>query len=197
MKATKRSNTHTWGRRTNQGNQANSNGVSQKILVWSPPEISWYKVNVDASWCSMMRIGHVATVIRDSNGRFIAARKQSVTASGVHEVEAKALLEGCKLANSLELEKVIIESDSKEVVSSLSNSIYQGRWKMVPVLWKAMKMKGSFQQCLWSWVPQSANRAADRLASVKNSEMSNYTWVERPPSSIVHILNKDGLPCPH
>ncbi|KAM1696802.1 hypothetical protein ACFX1Q_030917 [Malus domestica] len=118
-------------------------------------------------------------------------------ASGVQEAKAKAHSEGCKLANYLELGKVIIESDYKEVVSSLSNSIYQGRWETVPVLWKAMNMKGSFEQCLWSWVPRSANRAADRLASAKNLEMSNYTWIKRPPSSIVHILNKDGLPCPH
>ncbi|KAB2595307.1 ribonuclease H protein [Pyrus ussuriensis x Pyrus communis] len=164
-----------------------SNGVPQIISVWSPPKFAWYKVNVDSSWSSTTKKGHVAAVIRDSNGRFIAARKQS----------DKALLEGCKPANYLELGKVIIESNSKEVVSSLSNSIYQGRWEMVPVLCKAMNMKGSFQQCLWSWVPRSANRAVDILASVKNLEMSNYTWVERPPSLIVYILKNDGLPCPH
>ncbi|KAM0966359.1 hypothetical protein ACFX2C_022127 [Malus domestica] len=76
-----------------------------------------------------------------------------------------AILDGCMLAKNLELDKIVMESDSKEM-------------------------------CHWSWVPKSANMVADRLASSKNSEMSDYTWVERPSSSIVHILNKDSLPCP-
>lgn len=197
MEANKRSNRVAVGSRTSPGNQANLIRDSQSISVWSPPEISWYKVNVDASWMSITKKGYVATVINNSNGKFIATKKQSILAEGVQEAEAKAILEGCKLANHLELGKVIIESDSKEVVSSLCNSIYQGRWEVVPVLWKAMQLKGSFQQCRWSWVPRSANMVAHRLASAKYSEMSNYTWIERPPSSIVHILNKDGLPCPH
>ncbi|CAN6675727.1 unnamed protein product [Malus baccata var. baccata] len=53
-----------------------------------------------------------------------------------------------------------------------------------------------FQSCRWSWVPRSANLAADRLASRSNTEMCVSTWISRPPSSLVHILNKDDLPCP-
>ncbi|RXI00515.1 hypothetical protein DVH24_000749 [Malus domestica] len=54
-------------------------------------------------------------------------------------------------------------------------------------------MGEQFQVCCWSWVPRSANRAADWLVSFKNAEMSVSTWVSRPPSSLVHVLNKDGL----
>ena len=38
--------------------------------------------------------------------------------------------------------------------------------------------------------------AAHTLASRRNSKMCNFTWVDRPPSSLVHVLNRDGLPCP-
>ena len=195
MEASKRSQHVSMG--NTQSNQAQLEGVHQACSVWSTPEPSWYKVNVDANWNSITKKGYVATVIRDSNGTFIDARRQSVSASGVQEAEAKAILEGCKLAIQLELRKVIIESDSKEVVSSLYNSIYQGSWQTIPVLSQALQLKGAFQQCKWAWIPRSANLVVDRLASVKISEMNNYTWVDRPPYSIVHILNKDGLPCPH
>ncbi|KAM2124648.1 hypothetical protein ACFX1Q_015215 [Malus domestica] len=197
LEATKRLHGAIEGPRKSQGNQSGLNGDTQTISVWSPLDISWYKVNVVASWNSITKKGYIAIVIRGSNGRFIAARRQSITASRMEEAEAMVVLEGCKLVNHLELRKIIIESNSKEVVSSLCTSIYNGRWETFPVLWKAMQLKASFQQCRWSWVPRSANMVADKLASVKNSEMSNYTWVERPPSSIVHILIKDGLPCPH
>ncbi|RXH82684.1 hypothetical protein DVH24_002456 [Malus domestica] len=34
------------------------------------------------------------------------------------------------------------------------------------------------------------------VARFRGTEMSESTWVDRPPSSLVRILNKDGLPCP-
>lgn len=44
---------------------------------------------------------------------------------------------------------------------------------------------------------RSTNKVADWLASFKNSEMSVFTWVNQPLSSMFYILNKDGLSCPH
>ncbi|KAM2637425.1 hypothetical protein EV1_021921 [Malus domestica] len=120
---------------------------------------------MDVSWNATMKKGNIAMVIRDSNGKFVTARKSCISALSVQVAEQKAILDGCMLAKNLELDKIVMESDSKEM-------------------------------CHWSWVPKSANMVADRLASSKNSEMSDYTWVERPSSSIVHILNKDSLPCP-
>ncbi|OMO57610.1 hypothetical protein COLO4_35238 [Corchorus olitorius] len=40
-------------------------------------------------------------------------------------------------------------------------------------------------------------RAADWVSKQYNMGIDLMTWVDRPPSSLVHILNKDGLPCPH
>ncbi|KAB2599795.1 ribonuclease H protein [Pyrus ussuriensis x Pyrus communis] len=186
----------TSGMRTSSNNLENRHGTFQPVHAWSPPDRSLFKVNVDASWNASTKKGNVAMVIRDSNGKFVAARKSCISASSVQVAEAKAILEGCMLAKNLELDKIIMESDSKEVIFNLSNSIFNGRWDMVPVLRKILRVKEFFQMCCWSWVPRLANMVADRLASSKNSEMSDYTWVDRPPSSIVYILNKDDLPCP-
>ncbi|CAN6557736.1 unnamed protein product [Malus baccata var. baccata] len=43
----------------------------------------------------------------------------------------------------------------------------------------------------------SANMAADRLALRQSREVCDNIWVNRPPSSLVHVLCNDGLPCPH
>ncbi|KAM2016447.1 hypothetical protein ACFX16_046859 [Malus domestica] len=48
-----------------------------------------------------------------------------------------------------------------------------------------------------SWIPRSANMAADFVARFISSEMCGFSWVDRPPSSLVGILNKDGPLCPH
>ncbi|BFG34632.1 hypothetical protein CerSpe_209060 [Prunus speciosa] len=49
---------------------------------------------------------------------------------------------------------------------------------------------------VWIWIPRTANQAVDHLAILANSRISPEVWVNRPPSSLLHILNKDGLPCP-
>ncbi|RXH92234.1 hypothetical protein DVH24_033130 [Malus domestica] len=54
----------------------------------------------------------------------------------------------------------------------------------------------AFQFCRWSWVPRTANGAADFLALRGFQEMGSRVWIDRPPSSLVLVLNKDGLPCP-
>ena len=113
------------------------------------------------------------------------------------EAEALALLYGCELGASLGLRSVVFESDSLETISSLSNSLYHGSWEAFPTLSKIKRFGEAFQHCRWSWVPRSANEAAHVLASVGITEMCDCVWVVRPPSSLVFVLNNDGLPCPH
>ncbi|KAI5349990.1 PREDICTED: PRUPE_8G042700 [Prunus dulcis] len=43
---------------------------------------------------------------------------------------------------------------------------------------------------------ETTNLAADHLAKLAMSRMSLSIWVNLPPSSLIGILDKDGLPCP-
>ncbi|KAM1091578.1 hypothetical protein ACFX13_019338 [Malus domestica] len=138
----------------------------------------------------------LAAVLRDHNGQFVAAHKLSIGALSVVFAEAMALLKGCKLAAELGFRWIVAESDSLEVVSSLKGDISNGSWEVFPILENTLMLGNSFQGCRWSWVPRLDNQSADRLASRTNLEMCGKTWDRRPPSSLVHILNKDGLPCP-
>ncbi|KAM1110754.1 hypothetical protein PS2_010026 [Malus domestica] len=124
----------------------------------------------------------LVAVLQNHNGQFIAAHKLSIGAPSVVFTEAMALLKGCELAAELGFRWSVAESDSLEVVFSLQES--------------TLRLGNSFQGCRWSWVPRLANQSADRLASMTNLEMCGKTWVRRPPSSLVHIFNKDGLPFP-
>ncbi|KAM1074000.1 hypothetical protein ACFXTH_019029 [Malus domestica] len=163
---------------------------------WSPPTDSFIKINVDASWFQMDGKATLAAVLRDHNGQFVAAHKLSIGALSVVFAEAMALLKGCKLAAELGFWWIVAESDSLEVVSSLKGDISNGSWEVFPILENTLRLGNSFQGCRWSWVPRLDNQSADRLALRTNLEMCGKTWVRRPPSSLVHILNKDGLPCP-
>ncbi|KAM2622670.1 hypothetical protein TB2_027266 [Malus domestica] len=141
-------------------------------------------------------MARLAAIMRDHNGLFVAAHKWSLGAPSVVFAEALAMLKGCELAAKLGCRWIVAESDSLEVVSSLQGGIARGSWEVFPIVDSILRLRNSFQGCRWSWVPRLANRSADFLASRSNVEMSGITWVRRPPSSMVHILNKDGLPCP-
>ncbi|KAM0986200.1 hypothetical protein ACFX13_013659 [Malus domestica] len=54
----------------------------------------------------------------------------------------------------------------------------------------------SKQICKWSWVPRSTNEVANFVATYVGTEMTEECRIDKPPSSLVRILNKDGLPCP-
>ncbi|XP_050157174.1 uncharacterized protein LOC126631058 [Malus sylvestris] len=127
MEATKRTQRAISGMRTSSDNHGNLEGNSQPIYAWSPLDRSLFKVNVDTSWNATTKKGNVAIVIRDLNGKFVAARKLCISASSVQVAEAKAILEGCMPAKNLELDKIIMESDSKEVILSLCDSTFNGR----------------------------------------------------------------------
>ncbi|KAM2638964.1 hypothetical protein TB1_025570 [Malus domestica] len=138
----------------------------------------------------------LVAVLRDHNGQFVAAHKLSIGAPSVVFAEAMAMLKGYELAAAMGFRWIVAESDSLEVVSSLKGNISNGSWEVFPILESTLWLGNSFQGCCWSWVPRLANQSADRLASRSNVEMCGNIWVRRPPSSLVHILNKDGLPCP-
>nr|XP_028962160.1 uncharacterized protein LOC103417751 [Malus domestica] len=163
---------------------------------WCPPPYSFIKINVDASWSPVDGKACLAAVLRDHVGQFVAAHKIAVAVQSALFAEAMAMLRGCELAAKLGFQRVITESDSLEVVSSLRGDISKGRWEVFPILQNILSVGVSFQDCRWSWVPRLANQAADLLASRKNMEMCDHFWDRRPPSSLVHILDKDGLPCP-
>ncbi|KAM2583373.1 hypothetical protein TB1_005403 [Malus domestica] len=140
--------------------------------------------------------GFVGIMVRDDGGSFMAAVRYAFRSPCVGAAEAMAILKGCEFGLSLRLKKVVVESDSTEFISSLVDSQDNGKWEAFPYLVKAKNLGDSFQNCRWSWILKLANMADDALALQSCSEMCDVFWVNRPPSSLVHILHNDGIPCP-
>ncbi|XP_050144110.1 uncharacterized protein LOC126619739, partial [Malus sylvestris] len=138
--------------------------------LWCPPPL-FTKINVDASWFKTSCSGFVGVVLRDAEAHFIAAARYHIRAPCAAAAEAMALLRGCELGASLGLSEVILESDSSKAISCLSNSIENGSWEAIPTLARVKLFGETFQNCRWSWVPRSANSAADALTSCGCAEL--------------------------
>ncbi|XP_070667358.1 uncharacterized protein [Malus domestica] len=167
------------------------------VSRWCAPTFPFIKINIDASWSKVSKLGFAGVVMQATEGRFVAAARYPFSAPSAAAVEALALLRGCELGVALGINALIIESDSLDAVNCLSGFLEMGSWESFPVLARVKQLGEAFQFCRWSWVPRSANGAAHELASVGFTEMSDSVRVERPPSSLVFVLNNDGLPCPH
>ncbi|KAM2967224.1 hypothetical protein FF1_027514 [Malus domestica] len=82
----------------------------------------------------------------------------------------------------IKVARVEVIASSALMVESIA--IWEG---FLPILSRVLALGSSFQACTWSWILRSANATRTLLR--------NYVWVERPPSLLVGILNKDSLSC--
>ncbi|KAB2616581.1 hypothetical protein D8674_023169 [Pyrus ussuriensis x Pyrus communis] len=168
-----------------------------QAVRWCAPVNPFVKINVDASWSKASKLGFAGVIARGQDRRMVAAARYAIRAPSAAAAEATTLMHGCQLGAALGLRYVILESDSLEAIKCLSSSLSVGSWEAFPMLARVKQMGRDFLDCRWSWVPRLANCVAHELASVDFPEMCDVVWVERPPSSLVFVLNNDGLPCPH
>lgn len=48
----------------------------------------------------------------------------------------------------------------------------------------------------WLWFLRGVKQAASCLAPIARRKLCAGAWIDRPPTSLVHILPRDGLSCP-
>ncbi|XVF61447.1 hypothetical protein PTKIN_Ptkin08bG0130300 [Pterospermum kingtungense] len=145
---------------------------------WTAPKAHWVKINCDAAFkdegLQADNVG-IRMIIKDDSGKFLAEFVDSYVASSSIVAEAMAVKEGILLAKEMGYQNIILETDSKSDI---------------------VKLKDSFAGFRCSWVNKKANKVAGWLARLIKKGMSCVGRVLVPPSSLVHILDKDGLPVP-
>ncbi|CAL9000187.1 unnamed protein product, partial [Prunus brigantina] len=97
-----------------------------RVVRWSPPPTSIYKVNIDASWVNCTQQAGLGVVVRNSASNFMGGCCVTRLASSAIEAEAHAALKGVKLATEMGFPNVVFESDSKELVQSVKGNILKG-----------------------------------------------------------------------
>lgn len=92
-------------------------------LSWVPPTAGFVKVNVDGAHNRYTGISVCGGVIRDSNGCFIKGYVCNLGPCSSLKAKMLALLHGLQVASSLSFRKVIFETDSSQIVDSVSSGI--------------------------------------------------------------------------
>lgn len=78
----------------------------------------------------------------------------------------------------------------------LNMKIERGNWRIYPFLREFHRLKNEFHHISWSWISREANRAADAAAKLAKVRLCTVNWTNCPPTSIILILQNDGLPGP-
>ncbi|XP_073129489.1 uncharacterized protein [Henckelia pumila] len=101
-----------------------SSYAPKEVLSWQRPPSGYLKCNIDAAIFKEENIFGVAAVIRDLNGDFMVCRMHKYNGHiEVREAEAKTLYDVLNWVISLELQRIIFESDSKFVVDATLSTI--------------------------------------------------------------------------
>ncbi|KAM2227522.1 hypothetical protein ACFXTI_014318 [Malus domestica] len=160
------------------------------------PPLGVIKANFDGAWSRDSLQSGLGVVFHSSNGSIINGVYSPCLSSSALQSEAKAALLAVRSALDSNFSDVVFESDSKELIGSLHSDFKKANWSIFPLLIQIQNLSAQFRSIYWRWVPRQANSAADWVASHCKRGMCSDVWVIRPPSSLVHILSKDGLPCP-
>lgn len=96
------------------------NSETGNVNIWEPPDSGRMKLNVDASVKEGESHYFVGMVIRNEVGQFVMGRNQKVAGQvNVLEAEAYGVLNALHWIQELQLNQVVIESDSSLVVQAL------------------------------------------------------------------------------
>ncbi|KAF2323065.1 hypothetical protein GH714_033114 [Hevea brasiliensis] len=94
--------------------------ASQVLASCETAKLGWLSLNTDGVVSGVDGLASDGGVIRDLNGQWIAGFVANFRKAYVEVAEFKALLEGLRLARSLGLKNVFVQSDNCSVVKSIN-----------------------------------------------------------------------------
>jgi len=161
-------------------------------VCWAPAPLGYVKIICDGSAIGSPCNGSIDYVIRDNHSNFLGAFTQNVGYASSLDAVFLACMRALEKAKELSLHKILLESDSLEVIKA-SKQPEGIPWRMFARWHNCMKFCSQID-CSFSHVPREANMVADALA--KNGQslaMHTSQWWSSPPSFLSNILYRDSL----
>ncbi|OMO70992.1 reverse transcriptase [Corchorus capsularis] len=163
---------------------------------WQKPEFGWLKINCDGAFIKETHKAGIGVVVRDSGGRLLDGACESVKANSAEMVEAYALKKGVELAVQRKFDKVVFETYCRTVYTGVTDSKTTCNWQIGPIVQEIRFLMQQIPVKKFKWIRRTCNAAAHWATSEAVKGMCNLGWLRLPPSSLMFILDKDGLPAP-
>ncbi|KAK1260323.1 hypothetical protein QJS04_geneDACA013345 [Acorus gramineus] len=135
----------------------------ETAVSWCPPEVGWTKANSDGSLLAD-RAGFGVVLRNEAGELLLAVAIQEKVLSSINVLEFHAILHGLKMALSLGVPRVHIESDSATAIAWV-----QGKgclpWRCFRDRMEILSLLPTFAAWKISHVPREGNQVADHLAA--------------------------------
>lgn len=130
--------------------------------VWRPPPRGVTKLNIDASFTEKRKIAHAGIVARNEKGQIVAGLAKIFPATSPLMAEALSFREPLTFAGSMGMTRIIVESDSLELVQACRNKIVRG--EVFNIVKDIVFLKTQFQHSAFTWVSRVGNGVAHQVA---------------------------------
>jgi ribonuclease HI len=164
--------------------------IRRGIQRWKKPEVGKIKVNVDASFYRDDLAGAVSAVIRDVQGKFLAASSIYVpNISSAATAEALAMREGLALVNHYGGTHVIMESDLETINACNGDEAWWGEESAIFA--DCVDLASHIERVEYGHCHREANEVAHELARACYADRNSCNWLVEPPRFIIHMLIND------
>ncbi|KAL5823813.1 hypothetical protein ACOSQ4_021713 [Xanthoceras sorbifolium] len=154
---------------------------------WSPPPAGSLKLNTDAAVKSGFSVMGSGAVVRDSQGKVVAASAKPLLGFFPTELgELLALREGLLVAKELSLTIEWVELDAANVVARVFNSCPNSFMGPIVSDIKALFRAMGVSNC--HAITRSRNGMAHSLASLAFSSKEEFYWFNPEPNFLVGLL---------
>ncbi|CAN1141562.1 Putative ribonuclease H protein At1g65750 [Linum perenne] len=165
------------------GREAPGLARQTQLIAWRPGEEGWFTLNTDCSRISQSGTTAIGGIIRDSAGNLVRAFCANVGNCSITRAELRAIVEGLKLAWSLGIKKVAVQTDSAAVVAMLQAdgcSVH----KHAALIAEFQDTRARPWEISLSHIFREANCSADYLANLGHSFWFGFHVFDYPVSSL-------------
>jgi ribonuclease HI len=155
---------------------------------WSGPSCGKYKVNWDIATDVQMKCMGLGVIIRDEMGRVATALSKTLNSlqdpTFGEALGARGVVE---FAKQLGFNEIILEGDSKQVVTAISSN--EQTWcKFGHIVGDILEVLKTFRCWDIGHIKRTANGAAHGLAKAAVKNLGERIWLEEIPSTIYDIV---------
>ncbi|CAN1848778.1 Putative ribonuclease H protein At1g65750 [Linum perenne] len=160
------------------------------LISWIPPPDDWFKINTDGSVTQPHSSAAAGGVIRDCQGRSVAAFTANLGSCSIMRAELRAAELGLAHAWELGAKKVILELDSRAAVLAIDD---KSSWdsRHGPILLRIHHLRSRDWQVIVRHCYREANRVADLLAHLGHCNTLGVHLLDFLPPPVRSALFSD------
>ncbi|GMJ04276.1 hypothetical protein like AT3G09510 [Hibiscus trionum] len=157
---------------------------SSACVRWTAPVSPCVKVNVDAGFNKITKLATVGVAIRNTEGYFLGASSTiAYRVSSSFAAEAQAVVQGLHLALDLGFDQIVVEGDSRSIISKLVAASPDSS-EAATLVMEAKGLSLNFRRCDFVFVHRSGNSVAHALSKYRQSVDFDHFWVDEVPHRI-------------